>query len=353
MNLKNSHIARLFVLISFALIPILESSCATQETDKRPHSVFSGYRPEWIDGDSPQYPRSRYLVGLGIADDEVSAAERARGEIARTFSADVNVDTSVEQTEISSDKSSSLTSTISHNVHTSAQKILEGVDIVSRWKDPSAGRYYALAALSKSQAILSLTERAHALDDEGQRFKSKLAETSNLLERAKAAAKLNALAKNRASLEADYRVLAGGALPGEFDTVFARSESAKALAALDILVSVTGPEAYVIETAIIGGLNALGMSAKRPVTGSKSDLLVTSEVNVNSQESGDPRWKRARATATVSIQETPSGKVFSRFDVSAREDALEVGEARIRALKTLSKKTTDKVATSISDFLTN
>ena len=44
-----------------------------------------GARPDWLDGRHPEYPRERYLVGVGDAEALDGARDRARAEIARVF----------------------------------------------------------------------------------------------------------------------------------------------------------------------------------------------------------------------------------------------------------------------------
>jgi len=67
-----------------------------------------------------------------------------------------------------------------------------------------------------------------------------LAQAAEPFARAKAAAKLLALAKARDGLADDSRVLGGGPLPGDFDEASVRTQAAQALAALDVIVAVSG-----------------------------------------------------------------------------------------------------------------
>jgi hypothetical protein len=318
-------------------------------------SVTTGGRPQWADGESADFPRSQYITGVGSADDDGAAADRARGEVARVFSADVSVVSTVNESEANSNQngkeSHSFSNDVAQKVRTATQKVLEGVDIVARWKDPT-GRYYALAALPKDQALLAITEKSTEIDAEAAQYKAALASATDPFERAKAAAKLLALAKAHASLEADSRVLGGGPLQEVFDAAAART-AAQALAALDVIVAVTGDGADDVQTAVVSGLNAVGLSAKSGAPGDKADLTATAQVTVQSQDTGDWRWRRSRSTATVSLQEGRTGKTFSTFEVTSREDATDSNEARRRSLASLSKSTAEKVTVAINDFFAN
>ncbi|MDE2141755.1 MAG: LPP20 family lipoprotein [Elusimicrobia bacterium] len=345
-----NHRSRLSALF---LAAALLSACA----GGRRAASAGGSRPAWVDGQGGDWPKSRFITGLGSADDENTAADRARGEVARVFSADVSVNTVSDQSEGTVQKdgksSTSFSSTVAEQVRTAAEKVLEGVDVVARWKDSSVGRYYALAALPKEQALIAVNEKAHDIGAEAAIYKAQLASSTDAFERAKAAAKLLTLAKAWSGLANDSRVLGGGSLSGDFDTAAVRPEAAKAMAALDVVVAVTGEGSDAVEIAAVEGLNAAGLSAKRGTAGDKADLTATASVNVQEQDAGDPRWKRSRAIAAVTLQDGRTGKAFASFDVTAREDAVDAGEARRRTLASLAKKTSEKITASINDFFAN
>ena len=333
---------------------LLAAGCAS--ASKRSSATTTGPRPQWADGESADFPRATYITGVGSADDENAAAERARGEVAKVFSADVSVLSTTSETEANSSQngkeSHSFSNDVAQKVRTATQKVMEGVDIVARWKD-STGRYYALAALPKAQALLAVTEKSTEIDSEAAQYKASLASAADPFGRAKAAAKLLALSKAQASLAADSRVLGGGPLASGFDAAAVRTQAAQALAALDVVVAVTGDGADAVQTAVVSGLNAVGLSAKSGAAGDKADLTATAQVTSQDQDAGDRRWKRSRAGAAVTLQDGRSGKIFATFNATAREDAVDAGEARRRALASLSKSTAEKVTAAIDDFFAN
>jgi len=338
------------------LLTALTSACAHGGRASSSLSV-GGARPAWVDGESPRWPRSAFVLGVGSADDENTAVERARGEVARVFSATISVDTSVSETESTKGaggkQARAFSQEVAETVRSATQKVLEGLEIVARWKDPSVGRTYALAALDKAQALLSVEEKLHELDQESARYQAQLAQASDRFERAKAAAKLLALAKPRAELDAERRVLGDASPQGGPDAGAVRADAAKALAALDVVVAAGGEGADEVTTGVISGLNAAGMTAKSGAPSDKCDLMAQTQVAVQPADAGDPRWQRSRATASVSLQDGREGKTFARFDLSAREDSADAGEARRRALATLAKKTSDSVTQAIKDFFAN
>lgn len=312
-----------------------------------------GPRPSWIDGESARWPRSQYVLGVGGADSEASADERARAEVAAVFSATVTADSSVSETEIDSSKNgaktNSFTQTIAQSVHTTTKQVLEGVQIVARWKNSATFRYYALAVLPKDQALLAVTEKLHDLDDETRNWQSQMEQASDRFSRAKAAAKVLALVKSRAALENESRVLGGGADAGAVDAGTARVEAAKALAALDVVVAVDGDGAREVATGVISGLNAAGMSAKSGLPGDPADLTAQAQVSVR-PEQAPAGWTRTRADATVSLRDGRSGSIFAQLAPTAREDALDAVESRRRALASLAKTTAESVSKAVEKF---
>jgi len=49
-----------------------------------------GARPDWIDGSSSHYPRMKYIIGRGQAEELAVAQDRARANIAKTFQVNVH-----------------------------------------------------------------------------------------------------------------------------------------------------------------------------------------------------------------------------------------------------------------------
>lgn len=316
-----------------------------------------GSRPSWVEGESSKWPRAQYVTGVGSADDEEAAADRARGEISRVFTSNVSVDTSVDESEgtvnAGGRTTTSFSQQIAQNVRTASKKMLEGVEIVERWKDSASARYYALATLSKNKAMAAVDEKTHALDADASQWKARLDAAGDKFERAKAGAKLAAILKGRLDLENDRRVLGGGSLASTVDVSAAKAAAARALEALDVVVIATGDHADDLETGIVTGLVASGLMAKRGNPGDKGDMIVESASAAQTIENGDKNWKWARATATVTLKDGREDKAFSRFDLSDRQASADAGEARRRSAAGLAKKAAEKVAAAITDFFQN
>ncbi len=322
-----------------------------------PKSSSGGSRPAWVEGESPKWPRARFVLGVGNGDDEGTAADRGRAEISRVFSSAVSVDTTVDESETSLSSggrtNTSFSSTVAQTVRTASKKMLEGVEIVERWKDGASARYYALAVLDKAKAMGAVAEKTAALDADAAQWKSRLDAAGDKFERAKAAAKLSALLKGRLDLENDRRVLGGGPLAATVDASAAKAAAAKALAALDVVVIATGDHASELETGIVSGLVANGLMARRGAPGDKGDIVVESSSSAQTVEGGDARWKWSRGSATVTLKDGREDKTFARFEVFERQAAADPGEARRRAASALAQKAAEKTSAAITEFFSN
>lgn len=316
-----------------------------------------GARPNWVEGESPRWPRAQNVLGVGSGDDEETAADRARGEISRVFSSAVSVDTTVDESETNLTQggktNASFSQLVAQKVQTASRKMLEGVEVVERWKDGATGRYYALAVLNKGKAMGAVEEKTSALDADAAQWKTRLDAAGDRFERAKAAAKLSALLKGRLELENDRRVLGGGSLASTLDVSAAKAAARKALEALDVVVIATGDHAEEVETGIVTGLAASGLMAKRGNPGDKGDLVVESKSAAQVIENGDKSWKWSRANATVTLKDGRDDRSFTRFDVTDRQASADAGEARRRAAAGLAKAAAEKVSAAISAFFEN
>lgn len=345
---------RNMMLAALAVAVPLLSACGGGAARK---SSSGGARPAWVEGESPRWTRAQNVLGVGSGDDEESAADRARGEISRVFSSAVTVDTTVDETETNLSRGgatdSSFSQVVAQKVKTASQKMLEGVEVVERWKDASTNRYYALAVLNKGKAMTAVAERTAALDADASLWKARLEGSSDRFDRAKAGAKLAALLKGRLDLENDRRVLGGGALASTLDASAARAAAARALEALDVVVIATGGHADELETGIVTGLASSGLTAKRGNPGDAGDLIVESRSGAQTVEGGDARWKWSRGSATITLKDGRADKAFARFEVSERQASADPGEARRRAAAGLAKKAAEQTASAITAFFEN
>jgi hypothetical protein len=314
--------------------------------------------PDWVEGQSRKYPREMYMTGVGSGDDRASAEDRARGEIARVFSTVVTVNTRVFEAEKNKNDAkgkseTSFSNSVDQTVQTASRKVLEGTEIVETWKDQTAKRVYALAALDRHKAMASVEEKLDELDAQSKEWNGQMQASADRLGKVKAAMKLMALLKARESLNAELRILdaSGHGRPNPLNEALVRPEASKALSSLEITVDVEGASSRDIETGIVKGLNSLGLSA-RTTRAEAPDVLV--EGKIDSQElPEDGKWRFARSQVTMILKDGRSGKVFLQFDGSERQAALSQKEAQRRSLAKLSEKLAPRISEAISGYFEN
>ncbi|MEK7383342.1 MAG: LPP20 family lipoprotein [Elusimicrobiota bacterium] len=207
-------------------------------------AVKAGSRPDWVDGTSRSYPRERYLVGIGMGDDRATASDRARSEISKIFTTNVNVTTNLHESESSSKQGAktenSFSQAISQSLQTASKKVLEGVEVVESWKDGATMQQYALAVLDRSKALAAVKDKLDDFDRQAQQWKSSMDSASDKVGKVKAAMKLLALLKARVELNGEMRVLdpGGKTVPSPFDEAAVRAGAAKTVAELDVIVDI-------------------------------------------------------------------------------------------------------------------
>jgi len=132
-------------------------------------------KPDWIDGTSKKYEAPRYFIGVGAVSLDKGgptqrhrwAGDRARAEIAKTIRAEVRVFEQTERT-VESSKPGRRTrvtgaSRQSAVVTTSANEILEGVEIKEYYKDKRDRMLYALAVLDRWKSARRLEKRENVI----------------------------------------------------------------------------------------------------------------------------------------------------------------------------------------------
>ena len=150
----------------------LLGACAhTGEPD--PHTP-----PDWVSGESQQYPVSQYLLGRGQAERGDRARDRARADLARIFEVAIDDATRDIQTFTSSRDGTDSGSDIRRELQTRTERVISGVEIAGQWADPDSDQHHALAILPRSRATRTLREQISELD----RASAGLIETSRGLD---------------------------------------------------------------------------------------------------------------------------------------------------------------------------
>ncbi|RLB13781.1 MAG: hypothetical protein DRG35_06340, partial [Deltaproteobacteria bacterium] len=133
--------------------------------------VKKGKRPGWVDGDSIQYPSSKYLTGVGYDPDRKLAEDKARAEIAKIFVSKIDSRTRTYQDYLKiTSKGRSKTEeifSIQDITSVSTQKVLSGVRIAQVYQETGTRPiFYALAVLDRDQSAKILGYKIQELDQD-------------------------------------------------------------------------------------------------------------------------------------------------------------------------------------------
>jgi hypothetical protein len=128
-----------------------------------PSSGFAKSKPDWVDGESKQYPSPRYFIGVGAVSFDKGgkkqqmgwAGDRARAEIAKTLRTTVQVTTRAER-KVEGEKG---VSTQQDVVTASANEVLEGVEIKEYYRNEKERMLYALAVLDRVKAAKRIEDK--------------------------------------------------------------------------------------------------------------------------------------------------------------------------------------------------
>jgi hypothetical protein len=127
-----------------------------------------GGQPDWIAGDSSEYPNDQYLIGRGAGSTEVEAQDRARGDLATIFEVRIQVANESTITAAKLDKKEQVSRLSSQQVSAKTDKVISGINIAKIWRDPVTTDFHALAVLPRAQAAASLGEELDKIDKELQ-----------------------------------------------------------------------------------------------------------------------------------------------------------------------------------------
>ncbi|HXF93290.1 MAG TPA: LPP20 family lipoprotein [Nitrospiraceae bacterium] len=326
-------------------------------------------QPGWLDGSSPEFPPSQYLLGIGQGETRALAAERAYAAVAKIFKAEITAQAKDWESYLVIETRGKATSerrlTLDHVTRVSTDKVLENVRILATWFDRRNGQHYVLAGMNRAQAESALLERIAELDrmidaevTEARGTRDKLTRVRNL----KRAAKNLVL---RESYNADLRVIraSGQGYPPAYRVAELTAELEQFLATnLAVAVEVTGDQAEPIQRALIEGLIREGLSVtgrqpagENPPLGGEAgpvpELIVKGAVRVWPIDAHDPPFQFVRWCSEFVIQELATQRIVGAVSKGGKEGHLTTGEATAKALRVMQQEVASDLAKAIAGYV--
>lgn len=301
-------------------------------------------RPDWVSGDSSEWPRARYVVGVGIADDQAAAEQRARAEVARTFSARVSSQVAVEHSEAQGGREGGVQrrSSAVDRVRVATDGTFVGVEIVATWEDLVSRRFYALAVLDRERAAERLQARLDSLRADAAREEAALSGPSRI-DAMLSALRVQGLFRAQEAILAEMTVLVSGSRIRTLDRRLAGAAN-DVLRSTRVKVTLRGDGYEVVRQGINRALAAGGLGESAEDL-SDPDLRVDGDLALR-QLGEREGWHWAEATLTLTAT-WRDGRVLVHVSEAARGSATRGAEAPRRAVVALA----ERVGKSFSEAL--
>jgi hypothetical protein len=313
--------------------------------------------PDWIrTGQSPEYPRARFLVGLGVAGGvpsqaagEEPAKTAALSDMSKQIVASISSTTTVEASGSSS--GGAHFSVKDKSTIKSAIK-LPDAQIVARCFDPQQATMYALAAVDRAVAQKRISA---AVDTAAEKSKSEMKAIDSALKKKAPMEALTHLLPAREGIdevETQLMVLRaiGGTYKGEAPTRSAFKDVARALRSkLRVTILATGEGSRQVAAGVVERLTKLGVEVQTADKAAGAAVVIKLEVSekalvpsaiaagVAAQEAADVEVKRMDTDAVIAGFQK-EGRGVGRADADARSRAFtnlsgQIGPAIENALK--------------------
>ncbi|MBW2311103.1 MAG: LPP20 family lipoprotein [Deltaproteobacteria bacterium] len=319
--------------------------------------VSKGARPDWVDGESMQYPSSSYLTGVGYDAERKSAEDKARAEIAKIFLSKVDSRTRTYQdylqTTSTSKSGSEETFSIQEITDVSTEKVLSGVRIAHIYQQSSPEKlYYALAVLDRSQSATILSDRIRKLDADMEILLDMAEGEADVFKKIKYLKQSIGKHAMREAYDTELRIVSrsgrGISSPIHFTEIKSELD---AILLRDFLigVSVTGSRGAEVQDALVQGLNQEGFSISEDVYA--ANVHIRGEVKISPLERGTADWKYVRWRAHFDMVDRAGGSVFGSFTRTGREGHLNLQQAEDRAVRKIRDTLIMEIAGEVRRYI--
>ena len=106
-------------------------------------------------------------------------------------------------------------------------------------------------------------------------------------------------------------------------------------------------------TGVVKGLSQFGMQAKAGAASEKADIIVEGEVETSPFQGNDARVKWARTTATLTLRDGRTSKIFTQFNVTDKQGSGDYTEAVRRSQAEMGKKVAAQINSEIAAYFEN
>ncbi|MGD8940515.1 MAG: LPP20 family lipoprotein [Gammaproteobacteria bacterium] len=288
-------------------VVLVTGGCASKE--KRQETM----QPDWVVGESSQYPKSLYLTGQGSGETLELAKQYARADLAKIFEVQISeTSRDVQTVEIENDIATSQ-SQAERYISSHVNQILSGVEVAGTWQDPQSRRYYALVALNRDKTARALREDIRHLDEASARNIQKARQEIDRLRLAAHAYNAYVAQLERAAIQKKLRIVdpAGVGDPPQLELAKLKADYEQVLGRIHITAQ--SPD-KTVEDLVAAGLSQSGFSADGQ--GGSGYILKATLEKVPVIQRGNFYW--LQAAMTLQLQENnPAATVrgSDRWDI--------------------------------------
>ncbi|MBT8374196.1 MAG: LPP20 family lipoprotein [Deltaproteobacteria bacterium] len=316
-----------------------------------------GKRPDWVDGESSEYPPSFYMTGVGYAPDRQTAENKARAEISKIFYSEINASNRAYeeyiQTTYKGKAKTRESISIEDITKISTQKVLSGVTIAQVYQQSRPEKlYYALAILDRAQSKRILRQKIAQLDKDIQKLLSDSRLEQDKLIQIKY---LNTCIEKyiiRQAYNTELRIVtrSGEGIPPSISFTEIKKQLADILLR-DFLIalSVKGTRSLDIREALVEALNQKGFSVSDDFA--SASVVVRGNVNIRPFEQGSSEWKFVRWKAYFDLVDQHGGAVFGSIKKTGKEGHLNLTQAEERAVRKIRKILATDIADDITKYI--
>ncbi len=309
-------------------------------------------QPDWVAGESADYPSANYLTGRGVGSTEDEAKNRARGDLATIFEVRIQVQTENTTSVARSGKQEQVNQMATQRVSARSDKVISGVSVPLTWRDPVTKDFHALAILSRAQAAAGLRDEIGRIDDEVQQQVDKAKAATDPLLGIAALAQAQSAFTKRDAFEASLKVVnpSGHGIDPPIAQSVVQDSLGAALKRVHIAPEVADDGGEAAFAALLkGGVAAAGFLANSKA---EADLLLVGKLAL-SDLGRQANWNWVRATVEVSLVERDSGRVRGSKTWPVKASAQDAATAKARALMEVEKLFKRELRTAIIGFASN
>lgn len=314
-------------------------------------SVVSAREPDWLNGESSDYPNSQYVVASGSASDAETAQKRAQANLAKVFELRIRESATTTQ-DVQSHRANGVESVnssqrINSQINVSTDKLIQGARIAEQWKNSDDLTYYALAVLDRHQAGNSIRTEIDRLDNETV-LKLKKAESENdsLLK----VADIESAITNqdqRAALQKSLKVidLSGRGMPAKWSQTELTASLQKALSTLHMQAVVKQDNVGGLVQILRGAMAQAGFVSTGSTSGYRLALDVDTQPSF--QQEG---WYWQRGTMNLQL-ESPDGTVRGQKSWPLKVSASRPEQLNARLRTSVEKILKAQLSTAVFEFV--